>query len=220
MSGFRTMAPPNRAEGGQGKGVDKEALEKRRLAERKFGHQRWQDPGSVVECEPHGLAFASVEDRYQTGAAALLKEQRDAVIMERERKWERGRDVKLQREEQRWQAAQEEHIQNEVREQRMADGSKGSSNHQSVAYDPITLEYHPTQQGQRQKYEDELQRYKAGVRTETLHRRGAGDGYNPITGQELEPRPIPGKPRDVGGFNDRQGVSGGGSASGIRNNIW
>ena len=214
MSGFRAIAPPSRAEGGHGKGVDKEALEKRRLAERKEGHQRWNDPGAVVECKPDGLAYASVADRYQTGAAALLKEQRDAVVMERERKWERGRDVNLQREEQRWHGALEEHVQAEMRDQRMADGSKGSSNHSSVAYDPITLEYHPTQQGQKQKYEDELNRYKAGVRTETLHRRGAGDGYHPITGQELEPRPIPSKPRDVGGFNDRRGMSGGGAQIG------
>ena len=58
-----------------------------------------------------------------------------------------------------------------------------------------------------------------GVRTETLHRRGAGDGYNPITGQELKPPAIPPKPRDIGGFHESRGGQAPG-AQGIRNNIW
>jgi len=57
----------------------------------------------MVESIPEGTApkaklhkrvpfkVESVADRYQTGADALLKEQRDAVVMERERKWERVR---------------------------------------------------------------------------------------------------------------------------------
>jgi hypothetical protein len=178
------------------------------------------------------LLQAGPADRYQTGAAALLKAQRDAAIEERDRKYERARDRNMDKEEARWQNQMQHHAQAEAREQRLADGSAGSSNHSSVSYDPITLEYYPTMQGQKQKYEDDLQRYKQGVRTETLHRRGAGSGINPITGQELAPPAIPGKPRDVGGFNPSGGFGGGGGdhrdngfppsshSSGSRNNIW
>lgn len=213
------MAVPNRADNKTCGKTDKDELEKRRLAERKEGHSRWVDPGALVECEPQGLAYASIADRYQTNASALLKEQRDAVVAERERKWDRARDQNLYKEEQRWHSTVQEHFMEEAREQRMAEGSKGSHNHLSVAYDPITLEYFPTQQGQKQKYEDDLSRYKNGVRTETLHRRGAGDGYNPITGQELKPPAIPPKPRDIGGFHESRGGQAPG-AQGIRNNIW
>jgi len=52
---------------------------------------------------------ATVSDRYQTGAASHLKEQRDAVIEERERKQERARESNLQKEETRWQAAMQQH---------------------------------------------------------------------------------------------------------------
>lgn len=220
------MEPPNRHEN-KAKG-DKEALEKRRLAERKGGHERWQDPGKVVEATPDGLGYASAADRYQTGAAQSLKEQRDAVIEFRERKYERARDLNLQKEETRWQTTMEEHFRQEAREQALAEGSKGSRNHSSVAYDTVTLEYHPSPAGQKQKYEDDLLRYKMGVRTETLHRRGAGAGYNPITGEELKPPPIPPKPRDPGGYYPPAGgnpgaVTGRGgppSTGSSRNNIW
>lgn len=179
------------------------ALEKRRLAERKGGHERWQDPGRVVEATPDGLGYASVAERYQTGAAQSLKDQRDAVIELRERKYERARDLNLQKEETRWQATMDEHFRSdwseiirsyangdekccrlfldqiarlcgsqsrdfgarlscrqEAREQALAEGSKGSRNHSSVAYDTVTLEYHPSPAGQKQKYEDDLLRYK------------------------------------------------------------
>ena len=124
-------------------------------------------------------------------------------------------------------ALQSEH-QQEEREKRLAEGSKGSSNHSSVAYDTVTLEYHPSPAGQKQKYEDDLLRYKMGVRTETLNRRGAGGGFNPITGEELKPPAIPPKPRDPAGYfspagQDRGPRQAGGappSAGSARNNIW
>jgi hypothetical protein len=64
----------------------------------------------VVEATPDGLGYASAADRYQTGAAQSLKEQRDAVIEFRERKYERARDLNLQKEETRWQTTMEEHF--------------------------------------------------------------------------------------------------------------
>lgn len=39
-----------------------------------------------------------------------------------------------------------------------------------------------------------MSKYRAGVRTEKLHRFGSGDGYNPITGEELRPLRLPAKP--------------------------
>ena len=130
-----------------------------------------------------------------------MKAQRDAVIEDRERKYDRARLLNLQKEEVRWQNVLEEHLKAEARDQHLADGSKGSANHTSVAYDTISLEYYPTQQGQKQKYMDDLIKYKAGVRAETLHRRGAGQGYNPITGEEIKAISIPSKPRDPGAFH-------------------
>ena len=136
-----------------------------------------------------------------TARGVSAEAQRDAVIEDRERKYDRARLLNLQKEEMRWQNVLEEHLKAEARDQHLADGSKGSANHTSVAYDTISLEYFPTQQGQKQKYLDDLIKYKAGVRAETLQRRGAGQGYNPITGEEIKPISIPSKPRDPGAFH-------------------
>ena len=35
------------------------AFEKSRLAERRAGHVRWQDPGGLVDCDPDGLGYVS-----------------------------------------------------------------------------------------------------------------------------------------------------------------
>lgn len=76
----------------------------------------------------------------------------------------------------------------------MQNSSKGTRNHSSVAYDCVTLEYHATPAGMQQRYEDDMARYRAGVRTEKLHRYSSGDGYNPITGQPLVSLALPMKP--------------------------
>jgi len=180
-TGFRNVAVPNRND--RKAASDKEGLEKSRLAERKEGFQRWQDPGRVTEVSETGLGYAPASARYMTGAASELKAQRDAVIDDRERKYHRARLINLQKEEDRWQSVMQKYEKEARREERAAESSKGSHNHASVAYDTITLEYFPTEQGQKQKFEDDLLKYRAGVRTETLHRRGAGHGFNPITGE-------------------------------------
>jgi len=100
-TGFRNVAVPNRND--RKAASDKEGLEKSRLAERKEGFQRWQDPGRVTEVSETGLGYAPASARYMTGAASELKAQRDAVIDDRERKYHRARLINLQKEEDRWQ---------------------------------------------------------------------------------------------------------------------
>merc|ERR1712216_428567 len=56
-TGFRNLPVPNRNDS-KTKG-DKDAFEKSRLAERRAGHVRWQDPGGLVDCDPDGLGYVS-----------------------------------------------------------------------------------------------------------------------------------------------------------------
>jgi len=172
------------------------ALEKERLKARKEGFGRYHDPGPLTENTPGSLGYASRAERFQTDAAAELKKSRDAVVNAREELLSSKREKNLIREENRWRRVDEEFNVKLEKQANLANGAKvwerellhdvterrqGSQNHSSIAYDPITLEYHVTPAGQKQKYEDDLTRFRAGVRTEKLHRQNSGSGYNPIT---------------------------------------
>mmetsp|Transcript_34644 Transcript_34644/g.54096 ORF Transcript_34644/g.54096 Transcript_34644/m.54096 type:complete len:214 (-) Transcript_34644:165-806(-) len=194
VSGFRAVPAETRADR-MSRG-DKDALEKQRLKARTEGYQRYQDPGQLTELKPGALGFQSDAERFQTGAHIELKRNRDAVIQQRENKYDMKRDQYLTREEDRWQKADDEMIQDAEKRYIQHIGSKGSYNHSSVAYDFVSMEYHDSDSGMRQQYEDNLARYRAGVRTEKLHRQSSGDGFNPITGQELRPPAVPPKPQN------------------------
>ncbi|EKX50258.1 hypothetical protein GUITHDRAFT_135420 [Guillardia theta CCMP2712] len=208
MSGFRAIHAETRGDR-QCRG-DKEALEKERLKGRREAFGRYHDPGPLTENTPGSLGYASRAERFQTDAAAELKKNRDAVVQAREELLSVKRERNLTREENRWKRADEEFNEKLERQASMANGAKGSQNHSSIAYDPITLEYHETPAGQKQKYEDDLTRFRAGVRTEKLHRQNSGSGYNPITvsvtlpesekltskqGEDLRAPVLPPKPR-------------------------
>jgi len=171
------------------------ALEKERLKARKEGFGRYHDPGPLTENTPGSLGYASRAERFQTDAAAELKKSRDAVVNAREELLSSKREKNLIREENRWRRVDEEFNVKLEKQANLANGAKGSQNHSSIAYDPITLEYHVTPAGQKQKYEDDLTRFRAGVRTEKLHRQNSGSGYNPITGEDLRAPVLPPKPR-------------------------
>eukprot|EP00960_Hanusia_phi_P058933 764022-Hanusia_phi.AAC.3 len=166
-----------------------------------FADKRYHDPGPLTENTPGSLGYASRAERFQTDAAAELKKSRDAVVNAREELLSSKREKNLIREENRWRRVDEVGVTVEFnvkleKQANLANGAKvwerellhdvterrqGSQNHSSIAYDPITLEYHVTPAGQKQKYEDDLTRFRAGVRTEKLHRQNSGSGYNPIT---------------------------------------
>ena len=67
----------------------------------------------------------------------------------------------------------------------------------SPRFAEIIIHLEPSQStGMQQRFEDDMSKYRAGVRTEKLHRFSSGDGYNPITGAELRPLRLPAKPNN------------------------
>lgn len=62
-----------------------------------------------------------------------------------------------------------------------------------MPYDPINLEYNEGNDGECLRYSDEAFKYRSALRAEQLQRRMTS-GYNPITGAELQPVPVPHRP--------------------------
>jgi hypothetical protein len=192
MNGFRSVQPETRAD--RASKADKTTLEKGRLLQRREKFVRYEDIGAPTVPAPTALGFLSDADRFHSDTAGEEKAVRDAQIQRQEMKFENKRSQFLDREEGRWNRVEHQTDLESKKLQVMQNSSKGSRNHSSVAYDAITLEYHPTPAGQQQQFEDNMTKYRAGIRTEKLHRYASGDGYNPITGAELKPLALPGRP--------------------------
>jgi hypothetical protein len=192
MSGFRVVQPETRAD--RAAKQDKTTLEKSRLVQRREKFVRYEDLGNPTEMGPGAVGFLSDADRFHTDTAGEEKTCRDREIQRREGMFEMKRNQFLDREENRWGNMENERTIQQQKLECMQNTTKGTRNHSSVAYDCVTLEYHATPAGNQQRYEDDMARYRAGVRTEKLHRYGSGDGYNPITGEEVRPLRLPSKP--------------------------
>ena len=99
------------------------------------------------------------------------------------------------REEERWSAIDKANQKEEQKWEYMRTvGAKAQRNNSSVPYDPITLKYNDTHEGEKLKYTDDMIRYRAGIRSNYLYQHSAGDGYNPLTGAETVGPTIPPKP--------------------------
>ena len=186
------MQPETRAD--RASKADKTTLEKARLLQRREKFCRYEDMGEVTVPQPVAVGFMSDADRFHTDTVGEEKGVRDVALQRREEKFERKRNTFLDREEARWNTMEREREIEGQKLEILQNSSKGTRNHSSVAYDPLTLEYHATPAGQQQQFEDNMTKYRAGIRTEKLHRYGGGDGYNPITGAELQPLSLPRRP--------------------------
>ena len=195
MSGFRAVQPETRAD--RASKSDKTTLEKGRLLQRREKFQRYVDIGEPTVPTPKACGFMSDADRFHSDTAGEEKGVRDSAVHPREEKFETRRNQFLDREEGRWDNMEQERSMEQHKLQILQNSSKGTRNHSSVAYDAITLEYHATPAGQQQQFEDNMTKYRAGIRTEKLHRYGSGDGYNPITGAELQPLSLPRRPDHI-----------------------
>uniref|UniRef100_A0A7S0WJ42 Flagellar associated protein n=1 Tax=Hemiselmis tepida TaxID=464990 RepID=A0A7S0WJ42_9CRYP len=192
MSGFRAVQPETRAD--RAAKQDKTTLEKGRLAQRREKFTRYVDLGNPTEMSNGAVGFLADADRFHSDTAGEEKLHRDKNIQRREDMYELKRNQFLDREENRWSSMEGERSMEQQKLEIMQNTSKGTRNHSSVAYDCVTLEYHATPAGMQQRFEDDMSRYRAGVRTEKLHRFSSGDGYNPITGEELRALRLPAKP--------------------------
>jgi hypothetical protein len=194
---------------------DKESLEKTRLANRKGGHFKAEPfvPGvgsaSLTRMEHGAPGYCPESDRFDTDSAAAEKLIRDARIIHDQEINDKKRMKAVEREEERWRYMDEKAKYDEERFLFLRDYTdKGKPNLSSVPYNPITLKYNDSKDGMLLKHADDSIKYRAAVRAKNLQSKMTADGYNKITGEQLNLLQVPNKPEslpidfhDIGKFN-------------------
>ena len=161
--------------------------------------QRENQPATsagLTSCPENAAGYISNMDRFHSDTAGeeyelrkeKLRKEKDAIAF-RKNKMEEREDIRWAREDK--QKREEE----EYWERERAKGIKSKKNASAVAYDITTMVYKQDLSGARQKYFDDMIRYRAKVRTHNLA--AVSDtrvNYNIISG---EPRREPPKPEPV-----------------------
>lgn len=93
-------------------------------------------------------------------------------------------------EEERWGKIEGEWAVEEAR-QTARLGRGVPSNKSSVPYNPLTLQYADTPDGEQLKLSDDQIRHRAALRAERLRLHQTKEGINPITGEALPPNRYP-----------------------------
>ena len=191
--------------------ADKETLEKDRLKKRNEGYNRYVDLGKVTEPLSDAVGYLAEHERFDTDSAFEEKSLRDAALEKRELMYERKRIEQSVREEDRWTKIDAQKREQELKEEQWReDGSKAKRNTSSVPYNPITLMYNDTLDGERLRHADNTIRYRAALRAAALQSRMTCEGFNPVTGESMNmldppnpPGPVPAGPpgsKSPGGF--------------------
>lgn len=163
--------------------LDKETLEKSRLRKRREGFSRYADPGNVASADRKTPSYCPESERFNTDAAFSEKMNRDSRNKRRQQGYEVRRVAVAQREEARWDAIDDLAAKESDRLVRLRQNStKAKRNRPSEPYDPITLKYSETKDGQRLKYSDDCVRYRASLRSENLAAHQRSQYFDPITG--------------------------------------
>lgn len=178
---FHNIKPRTRAER---EGMrDREAIEKMRLKERSGGYHQYEEFRGISNPETQSTLFISEADRFNKDFATEDKRKREEEQRRRQMKIDKHREEIAQRDLNRWETIESMQKREDDRiAARQARNLQGQKNNPSAAYNPITLEYDSTSQGQYLKRVDNEVRQRADVRMQNLDAR-MNSGYNILTGE-------------------------------------
>ena len=198
--GFRSIVPKTRKQRVEAR--DKVALEKSRLDARVGFEARMHQANApattagLTQFVKGGAGWMSNADRFHTDTAGEEKVERLKKLERNLEAREYRRNKAIAREEARWKKYDDEVAKEQTREQSMREtGLKAKKNKSNVAYDITTTQYNQDVDGVKQKYADDMVRYRAKVRTYTLSKQAdTRVDYNILTGAS---RNIPAYPNAV-----------------------
>jgi len=173
------------------------------LRERTGGFHKYIDYGKGITSQMPGSAgYIPEADRFHTDVAGEERLAREARIVRSEQIVSARREANAMREGERWAridaAAREEAERwDEIRE----TGERAKRNKSSVPYNPLTLEYHESDDGLKLRYADDLVRFRAAQRAYTLQGHDVSTDYNPITGGDLSKPTPPSRPPPPDGLD-------------------
>mmetsp|Transcript_2966 Transcript_2966/g.5676 ORF Transcript_2966/g.5676 Transcript_2966/m.5676 type:complete len:231 (-) Transcript_2966:64-756(-) len=199
-SGFKNIKPLTRKERRALK--DKVALEKQRLmnrtglAAKMYRENAPENPSDLLTLQSNAAGFLADADRYHSDTAGEEFQIRKKAYDRKQEIYNNTRIKRAENEEQRWKKIEDSKVQEErYWETQRELGVKSAKNKSCVPYDPLTLQYHDTHDGEKLRYADDMVRYRAKVRAQNMRRQGdTRSGYNIINGIAHTNDPLPGAP--------------------------
>jgi hypothetical protein len=177
---FRNIKPRTREER-QGM-KDRESLEKVRLRDRSGGYHHYSPFPGISNNEISSSYFISEADRFSQDFAAEEKRRREIEMQRKQGAINRHREQILQRDLQRWQVIDSQFKRDEAKlafkQARLHQGTKPNA---TSAFNPITLEYDNTSQGDALKKAEDQMIERMSLRMQNIDTR-MNSGYNILTG--------------------------------------
>lgn len=145
---FYNVPPRSRAE--RKALADRETVEKQRLRERKGAHFQYADPGRLVAPDdPHSALYMGSKERFTIDTATEVRMEKEDRLRRKATELLRRREEVIARDEDRWQKMESEARAAEARVAALqADGGKARRNQSGMPFDPVTLSYHATHEGE------------------------------------------------------------------------
>ena len=128
---------------------DREGMEKQRLRERRGEHFQYADPGGLVAPDCRSGHYMGSKERFTIDTATEIRLEKEDRLRRKATDLLRRRDEGIARDEERWQKMEAEARAAEARVAFFqADGGKARRNRSGMPFDPVTLEYHGTHDGE------------------------------------------------------------------------
>jgi len=179
---------------------DKESKERALLEKRPpVRGQRYINYGKGIASADAGtVAHITEQDRFFTDFADEEKKRREHTFAVKQEQLNRRRFEQAMAEEERWRDIDSQWAAAEARESsRKAVGAP--RNKSSVPYNPLTLRYEDSADGDMLRFTDDQIRFRAAQRAERLRAHQSKDGYNPVTGDPATSVRVPPAPQPPGG---------------------
>jgi hypothetical protein len=147
------------------------------------------NPADLLVLQPNAAGFLADADRFHSDTAGEEFLERKAKFERKQQIYNNTRERRAENEETRWSKIEES---KEVEERYWAgqreSGVKAMKNKSCVPYDPLTLQYNDSHDGEKLRYADDMVRYRANIRAENIVKHGdTRCGYNIINGINNQP---------------------------------
>ncbi|CAD8100406.1 unnamed protein product [Paramecium sonneborni] len=163
---------------------DKDLIEKTRIDQRVGFEARGLGVGTLIhQATPQSSLYVAENERFDKDFAIADKRQRDLQLQQKGQVIDKRRMEGLDRETKKWEYQEklEQKGQQKLIMQTQTQ-TQGKRNQNGLAYNPITLQYDKTQQGNSLKEQDDQVKVRQYVRAQNLDQKGNA-GFNILTGE-------------------------------------
>ena len=163
---------------------NRETIEKAFISDRIGAYNKKSEPLKLNEPNPNSNLFINEAERFNKDFASNEYERRQYLNEKRRKRNETIREIIFEKEQRRWERMDYEYM--KELNKAMLNKEKnivGKKNNPGLAFNPITLEYDKSIQGEILRNRDDQAKYRAQLRTNNLEFRN-NCNYNLFTGEQ------------------------------------